>query len=132
MWGGAQGWGAPQVTQRQKDFPKTNTRAKRQRHNPTLAERQLWKLLRKIGGAHFRRQAPVGPYVFDFADFGAKLLIELDGGIHDLIDVQERDRAKEEWAKTKGYRLIRIPNAHVFGTGEPAIALVMQALRTAN
>lgn len=120
------------MTQRQKDFPKANARAKRQRGDPTPAERQLWKLLRKIEGAHFRRQTPIGPYVFDFADLGAKLLIELDGGIHDLADVQERDRVKEEWAISNGYRLIRIPNGHVFGTGEPAIALVMQALRSTS
>ena len=129
-WGGAQGWGAAQVTDRQRDFPKTNTRAQRLRREPTPAEKQLWKHLRIIEGAHFRRQTPLGPYVFDFADLGAKLLIEVDGGIHDLTDVQERDRAKDAWAQQQGFRILRIPNDYAFGTSEPAIALVMQALRS--
>jgi very-short-patch-repair endonuclease len=114
----------------QRDFSTANARARRLRAAPTPAEQRFWKLLRKLDGFHFRRQAPVGGFVFDFADHGAKLLIELDGGIHALPDVAARDAAKEIWARAQGYRLVRIPNEHVFGTGESAIAAVLSAARS--
>jgi very-short-patch-repair endonuclease len=118
------------VADRQRNFPTANAHAKRLRREPTPAEDRLWKLLRKIDGFHFRKQTPVGPYVFDFGDFGRRLLIELDGGIHDLPAVQERDRLKSAWAEGQGFVVLRIPNSYVFGTGEPAVALVLQAARS--
>jgi very-short-patch-repair endonuclease len=124
------GWGAAQVTDRQRDFLNVQQRAKRMRGVPTPAEKRLWKLLRKIEGFHFRRQPPIGPYVFDFAEMTQKLVIEVGGGIHGLPAVRERDEAKKRWAESQGFRVLRIPNVHVFGTGEPAVAAVMQALRT--
>jgi very-short-patch-repair endonuclease len=117
------------VADRQRYFPETQRRAQRLRRQPTLAEKRLWKLLRKIDGFHFRRQASVGPFVFDFAEMTQKLLIEVDGGIHELPAVEARDTAKQAWAESRGFRVIRIPNVHVFGTGEPALAAVMYALR---
>jgi very-short-patch-repair endonuclease len=109
--GEGQGWGAAQVTHRQRDFPAAQQRAKRMRRQPTPAENRLWKLLRKIDG-HFRRQPPIGPYVFDVVEMTRKLVIEVDGGIHD-----------------QGFRVLRIPNVHVFGTGEPAVIAAVLALR---
>src|SRR5688572_29598982 len=78
------GRGAVQVADRQRYLPKVQQRAQRLRREPTPAEKRLWKLLRKIDGFHLRRQPPIGPYVFDFAEIKQKLMIEVDGGIHDL------------------------------------------------
>ena len=130
MWGGVQGWGAVPVADRQRDFTAANARAKKLRRIQTPAEKRLWQLLRSLEGFHFRRQAAVGPYVFDFADLGRRMLIEVDGGIHDLPEVQQRDDVKELWAKQQGFIVVRIPNRYVFGTGEPAVALVMTASRS--
>jgi very-short-patch-repair endonuclease len=116
------------VARRQRDFPNAQRRAKRLRREPTLAERRFWKHLQKIEGFHFRKQVPMGPHVYDFGEMDERLLIELDGGIHNLPEVRERDVAKEAWAVSQGFRVLRIPNLHVFGTGEPAIAAVMDAL----
>lgn len=129
LWGEGRVRGADQVAKRQRDYPKANTRAKRLRRKMTPAEEQLWSMLKKIDGRHFRNQTPIGPHVFDFAELGARLLIEVDGGIHDLAEVKHRDEAKEAWAMSQGFRVLRIPNAYVFGTGDPAMQLVMAALR---
>jgi very-short-patch-repair endonuclease len=86
--------------------------------------------LRKLEGFHFSRQTPLGPFVFDFADRSRRLLIELDGGIHALPEVMERDRIKDAWAREQGFVVLRIPNDHVLGTGEPAIATIMAAARS--
>ncbi len=121
--------GAVQVAGRQRDFPKANARAKRLRREMTPAEKRLWARLQKVEGWHFRKQVSVGPHVFDFAEMSAKLLIEVDGGIHELETVKVRDQAKEALALEQGFRVLRIPNVHVFGTGDPAMETVMAALR---
>jgi very-short-patch-repair endonuclease len=65
------------------------------RREQTDAERKLWLLLRdrRLAGAKFRRQAPIGPYIADFICPRRKLIVEADGGQHidDPSDV-ERDR----------------------------------------
>ena len=95
---------------RQKDHTRTKLRAARQRKEMTPSEKVLWKLLRTIEGATFRRQPAIGDYVFDFGCYGARLLIEIDGSIHRLPDVQENDRAKTIYAITRGFRLLRLQN----------------------
>jgi very-short-patch-repair endonuclease len=114
---------------RQGDFPKANARAKRLRRELTPAEERLWALLREIEGFRFRRQTPIGPYVFDFCEFGRKLVVELDGGIHKLAEVKQRDAVKEAWIRSQGFAVLRIPNAYVFGTGESAVLMVMDEAR---
>jgi len=98
----------------------------------TPAEKRLWSHLQKIEGRHFRKQAQIGPYVFDFAEMTAKLVIEVDGGIHDFAPVKVRDEQKQAWAISQGFTVLRIPNAQVFGTGDPALDLIMAALRTVD
>ncbi len=84
----------------------------------TPSEKELWKLLRQEPGAHFRKQIPVNDRVFDFGDYGARLLIELDGGIHELEEVIENDIAKEKMAEVAGFRVLRFTNAEVWGRRE--------------
>src|SRR5689334_10561763 len=61
------------------------SRARTLRRSMTGVELLLWSRLRlrQLGGHRFRRQAPIGPYVADFACFQARLLIEIDGPTHD-------------------------------------------------
>jgi very-short-patch-repair endonuclease len=56
--------------------------AKKLRANTTPHERTLWRALKElpVEGTHFRRQAPIGPYVVDFFCPAKHLIIELDGG----------------------------------------------------
>jgi very-short-patch-repair endonuclease len=56
--------------------------SRRLRRNATDAEKLIWSTLRgrRLGGAKFRRQHPVGPYIVDFFCFEHALVIELDGG----------------------------------------------------
>ncbi|WP_235976893.1 endonuclease domain-containing protein [Bradyrhizobium archetypum] len=58
--------------------------AKNLRANTTPHERILWRALKElpISGTHFRRQAPIGPYVVDFFCPAKRPIIELDGGHH--------------------------------------------------
>jgi len=103
-------------------------RARRLRSAPTWTERKLWERLRKLD-IRIRRQAPVGPYVVDFACLRAKLVIEVDGGVHNLTDVALRDLARDEWLAGEGFRVLRIPTRRVEEDVEAVMAEIIQAIR---
>ncbi len=112
--GGGSGSWAPTSATRQKQFPRANGRAKRMRKEMTPSEKKLWALLRDVEGFTFRRQLALGQYVFDFGEYSTRLLIEIDGSIHRLADVQENDRAKEVHAVALGFRVMRFANNDVW------------------
>jgi very-short-patch-repair endonuclease len=60
----------------------------------------------KALGYHFRRQAPIGPFVADFVWHDGKLVVELDGSQHAEArgDYDVRCTA---WMNSQGYRVLR-------------------------
>jgi very-short-patch-repair endonuclease len=89
--------------------------AKKLRANTTPHERALWRALKElpVGGTHFRRQAPIGPYVVDFFCPAKRLIVEIDGGHHNDDDTAKRDRERQLWLETEGYRVIRFWNSEI-------------------
>jgi len=78
-------------------------------------EVKLWSLLRRSpGGVRFRRQHAIGPYVADFYCPAAKLVIEIDGMVHDFEGRAARDERRDEFLRGLGLRIIRIPASDVF------------------
>jgi very-short-patch-repair endonuclease len=77
----------------------------------------LWRALRElpIEGTHFRRQAPIGPYVVDFFCPAKRVIIELDGGHHNDDATAERDSKRQAWLEQEGCRVIRFWNSDVTG-----------------
>lgn len=94
---------------------KTRQAAKRLRSDQTLGEKFLWRALRelKADGVHVRRQAPVGPYVVDFACFSRKLMIEIDGDVHALPENRARDERRENWLREQGFDIARYSSQDV-------------------
>ncbi len=84
---------------------------------PTEAESAMWELLKskKLEGIKFRRQHIIGQYIADFVCLKKKLVIEIDGLIHQLTEVKENDKIRTKWLKDEGYELIRFRNEEVFG-----------------
>jgi very-short-patch-repair endonuclease len=75
----------------------------------SLPEVLLWQRLRgSPQGIAFRKQHAIDPYVADFYCGAAKLVIEIDGVVHNMGDRPLRDEARNEFLQTKGYRLLRI------------------------
>lgn len=66
-------------------------------------------------GTHFRRQAPIGPYIVDFSCPARQLIIELDGGHHNNDDQAQRDRVRQDWLEREGYRVVRFWNSEISG-----------------
>ncbi|MGY4475855.1 endonuclease domain-containing protein [Bradyrhizobium sp. USDA 3364] len=89
--------------------------AKKLRANTTPHERILWRALREMptDGSHFRRQAPIGPYIVDFFCPAKRLIIELDGGHHNDDEMAKRDRKRQQWLEREGYRVIRFWNSEI-------------------
>ncbi len=78
------------------------------RQRSTETENLLWEKLRnrQLLGRKFRRQTPIGAYVVDFYCAEEKLVIEIDGGIHETQ--QEQDQLRQETLEALGLRVIRL------------------------
>ena len=89
--------------------------AKDLRRNMTDAEMILWGYLKAgIKGYKFRRQHPIGIYIADFYCHKPKLIIEVDGKIHDQPEILKYDEQREQTLKELGYGIIRFKNEEVF------------------
>jgi DNA polymerase III alpha subunit/very-short-patch-repair endonuclease len=103
------------VTDDEREFSKLR------RHNQTKAEELLWREVRanKLSGLKFRRQVPIGRFVADFVCHAAKLIVELDGEAH---QDETRDRERDAWFQSRGYRTLRFRNEQVFAYPERVVA----------
>ena len=102
--------------------------AKELRRNQTPAEELLWKILRshKLDGLKFRRQHPVSWFIADFYCHELKLIIELDGGIHELEEVKAYDIRREKKLRSLGLTVIRFKNELVYTEPEVILNSVLE------
>lgn len=81
--------------------------------NPTCAEHILWDYLRnRKTGYKIRRQHVIDKYVVDFVCLSKKLVIEIDGGIHN--QQKEQDELRTQDLNCIGYTVIRFTNDEVY------------------
>jgi very-short-patch-repair endonuclease len=101
--------------------------AKHLRHRMTDSENKLWRHLRahRLNGKKFRRQQPIGPYVVDFVHFGARLIVEADGGQHNDAPHDER---RDAWLRTQGFKVLRFWNNEIMSNLDGVLITVMAAL----
>jgi uroporphyrinogen-III synthase len=85
------------------------------RHSDTRAEKRAWVLLRdrRMLGLKFRRQFPVANYIVDFYCEELRLIVELDGGVHDDPKQARNDEIRNVHLQELGYRVLRVPNGMV-------------------
>jgi very-short-patch-repair endonuclease len=108
------------MTERGNDLPKSRTRRKADtteraralRWVDNSAEGALWNELKRrgLGGHHFTRQFPIGPYFADFCCRKAKLVIEIDGSQHADSNY---DRRRDQYMRSAGYSTLRFWNHDV-------------------
>jgi very-short-patch-repair endonuclease len=96
------------------------------RKEPTLGEKILWNALRckKLDGIKFRRQQPIGYFVVDFYNSVYRLVIEVDGPIHN--DQRDMDKARQEILEALGLVVVRIKTEIV----EKNLPMTLELIRT--
>jgi very-short-patch-repair endonuclease len=90
--------------------------ARQLRRAMTDAEKALWKHIRHEfagAGTHFRKQVAIGHYVADFCCLSRRLIVELDGAIHESASARTYDGARDEALRAGGFRILRFSNSEV-------------------
>ncbi|MGI4788040.1 MAG: endonuclease domain-containing protein, partial [Janthinobacterium lividum] len=133
------GWGQIQLEPQEAKEGMENTMrqtlltlAREARHRPTLAENDLWERLRdhRCEGLHFRRQEIIGPFRLDFYCRRVKLVVEVDGSIHETESVQRRDIDRQQILEQEfGIYFLRVTNEDV---QDHIDAVIAQISKTAS
>jgi very-short-patch-repair endonuclease len=85
------------------------------RQEDTTAESVAWELLRdrRTLGLKFRRQVPIDRYIVDFYCPEIRVIVEIDGGVHDQPGQAEWGEERDRRLQGLGYKLLRVPNEDV-------------------
>lgn len=89
--------------------------ARWQRERSTKHESLLWERLRKkqILGLRIKRQHPIGSYIADFYCHAAKLVIEVDGLIHNTPEQRAHDEERTFNFGIDSLKVIRFTNDEI-------------------
>jgi very-short-patch-repair endonuclease len=103
--------------------------ARQFRKQPTPSEAILWRALRgqQFDGRKFRRQQPIGPFVVDFFCPSERLIVEVDGPIHN--EQRAADRQRQELIEALGLRFVRVTAADVETNLDAVLATIRSAMR---
>jgi very-short-patch-repair endonuclease len=98
--------------------------ARLHRKNPTRSEYLLWQALRgkKLAGIKFRRQHPIGPWIVDFYAPACRLVVEVDGPVHDTQ--WEADQIRQDLLERLGLRFLRISSELVERDLEASLEMI--------
>jgi very-short-patch-repair endonuclease len=111
-----------------------NERARQLRKSMTRQEVRLWKRLRELRelGFHFRRQSPIDGYIVDFECRKARLIVELDGGQHNLDEHKRRDDLRDAALQGQGYSVLRFWNHDIDQNIDGVLEVIHSSLSQAS
>jgi very-short-patch-repair endonuclease len=111
-------------------FPETFRLARKLRRTLTPAERIVWYELRNryLLGYKFRRQHPVREFIVDFFCPEKELVVEIDGNLHQLPEVKERDENRTAELEWLGLTIIRFSNEEVINDIDGVMRKIERAL----
>lgn len=104
--------------------------AKELREKQTPEEQRLWEKLsnKQLHGFKFRRQHPIASYIADFYCHKAKLVIELDGPIHETSENKHYDRGRDAELRAFGLKVLRFKNSEVTENMDNVLHEIARAL----
>jgi very-short-patch-repair endonuclease len=90
-------------------------KARSLRNRMTKGETLLWYELRalKSSNLRFRRQSPIGPYIVDFVCLDARLVVEVDGDMHETECGKRHDANRDAFLRSSGFEIIRVDEPDV-------------------
>ena len=100
------------------------------RRNMTLAELILWKKLkdRKIFNTKFRKQHPISFFIVDFYCHEYKLVVEVDGEIHNEQELIEHDLNRTAELNKYEIEILRFTNDQVIYKIDWVIKIVLKKI----
>ena len=103
--------------------------ARQMRHEMTRNEGALWQRLRagRLNGLHFRRQQVMFGFIADFFCHAARLVVEVDGGVHEAQ--REYDAERDRILTAHGLRILRVTNTDVATDLPHVLARILTAAR---
>ena len=98
------------------------------RKNPTKAETILWKALKgNKEGFHFRQQHIINNFIVDLVCLSKKLVVEIDGDIHDLQ--KEKDFERTKILEIFGFKVIRFKNEEILSDLGKVVRKISETLK---
>ena len=109
------------------------TFANQNRKQMTKAEACIWKYALKSSkrnGFTFRRQRPIDKYIVDFACLELNLIIEVDGGTHNIESINKKDSIRQAELESLGFKVIRFTDNEVLKNMDGVIFKIDETIET--
>lgn len=104
-------------------------RAEELRNRMTPSEEILWKSIHiNEWKLKFRRQHPIANWVVDFYCHAVKLVIEVDGDVHEAEDVKKNDEERETHLKKLGLTVLRFKSDDVFKNRKTVLEKISETI----
>jgi very-short-patch-repair endonuclease len=112
------------------DFSGLVVTARELRKNGTPAESVFWELVRdhRFMDLKFRRQHQIGDYIVDFYCAEEKLIIELDGKVHESEKRKKTDHKRDAYLQKLGNKILRITNDGLLTSTELTLNIIKDFL----
>jgi very-short-patch-repair endonuclease len=109
----------------------TLDKAKALRNSETKAEKFLWENLnsKKLKGFKFRRQHAISQFIVDFYCHKLKLVIEVDGKIHNKPDNKEYDENRTFELEKFELVILRFTNFEIENHMDKVLTAITEAIR---
>ncbi len=107
--------------------------AKKLRNEPTLSESLFWSLLKQnFTQFRFKRQHPISQYIADFYCHKLKLVVEIDGDIHQNEEIKNDDKLRDEFMSGLDLKIIRFTNDEVCKSAEQVVEKLKDLIKKIN
>lgn len=114
--------------------PYLKSNARILRKGMTEPEKLLWSKIRRkqLGDFQFYRQKVIGNYIADFFCHKASLVVEVDGGQHYTPEGLAKDKIRDEYMESLGFKVLRFKNNEVFGNIDGVVEVIRGFLNPSN
>ena len=108
--------------------------ARELRQEPTAAEKLLWAAIRnrKLNNLKFRRQHPLDKFIVDFYCNEKKLVVEVDGGVHDVKTNKEYDDARTAMLAGLNICVLRFRNEEIVNDIDVVLEKIVETANMLN
>ncbi|MBL8537394.1 MAG: DUF559 domain-containing protein [Hyphomonadaceae bacterium] len=81
-------------------------------------EKEAWMQLRALReeGFAFRREHKLGRYWADFVCLRRKLVVEVDGPLHESVEAQTHDSKRDTFLSAEGFVILRFKEAQILSS----------------